>query len=135
MFHALHAAHDSAYGYSYAGEQEVELVNLRVAGVGRLREIPPYQALPNNGSAADAITGTRQVYFGKSGWIETNLYDRARLARASTIIGPAIVEQYDSTTVIFPRHSARVDDHGNLLVTVRVEQETSELVEAEASNR
>ena len=44
---------------------------------------------------------------------------RERLQAGHCIEGPAIVEQYDSTTVVFPEQVARVDGYGNLLVERR----------------
>jgi N-methylhydantoinase A len=44
------------------------------------------------------------------------VYDRARLGADDRIAGPAIVEQYDSTTVVLPGQALTVDDFGNLLI-------------------
>ena len=59
-------------------------------------------------------SGTRPVYFG--GWIDTPIYDRADLQPGCTFDGPAIVEQADTTSVIEPGMTARVDCFDNILV-------------------
>jgi N-methylhydantoinase A len=50
--------------------------------------------------------------------MKTPIYDRAELRSGQTIAGPAIVEQFDSTTVLYPGDRLKVDDVGNLLVQV-----------------
>jgi N-methylhydantoinase A len=47
------------------------------------------------------------------------VYRRDRLAPDSTIEGPAVIEEYASTTVLFPGDRARVAETGELIVTVR----------------
>jgi N-methylhydantoinase A len=44
------------------------------------------------------------------------IYDRARLRAGDVIVGPAIVTEMDSTTLIETRHIGRVDDFGNILI-------------------
>ena len=56
----------------------------------------------------------RDVYFG--GWRSTPVFQREKLVPGATFQGPAIIEQADTTTVIEPGLSARVDAHGNILV-------------------
>ena len=117
IFSGLHRAHQSAYGYSYEGEQQVELVNLRVAGIGRLPEVHRHVDNAAQGELGDALTGTRKVFFSEDGWIEAAVYDRSHLAAGLKFEGPAIVEQYDSTGVIMPGQTVEVDAQDNLIVT------------------
>ena len=49
--------------------------------------------------------------------METMIFDRARLAPGFAAHGPAIIEEYGATTVVFPGLGARVDRSGNLLMT------------------
>jgi N-methylhydantoinase A len=114
----FHAAHQLTYGYSYANQpgHPIEWVNLRVAGVGPLRSptIRP-RARRVSGSLAQAVSGVRQAYF-EMGRMETPIYARERLEPGDCIDGPAIVEEFGSTTVVFPRQLARVDDFANLVL-------------------
>jgi N-methylhydantoinase A len=65
------------------------------------------------------VKGTRRVYFPEPGdYVETTVYDRARLAPGATISGPAVVEEEGSTLVIGPGGAGRVAASGNLIVTV-----------------
>jgi N-methylhydantoinase A len=115
----FHAAHQQTYGYSYAlsPDQRIEWVNLRVMGIGPIRR-PEVQkrdrSLP--GDVERARTGQRQVYF-EPGFAVTPIYDRARLQPGDCVAGPAIVEEFGSTTVVFPGQQASVDDYANLLLT------------------
>ncbi len=58
----------------------------------------------------------RQVHFGQ--WMDTPIFRRADLKPGITLTGPAIVEQSDTTTVVEPRMSLRVDRFHNLIVEV-----------------
>ena len=46
--------------------------------------------------------------------VETPIYARGDLPAGANLTGPAIVEQLDSTTVVPPGWSLRVDTYGNL---------------------
>ena len=59
---------------------------------------------------------TRPVYFSGEGWRDTPVYARTMLQATHVVCGPAIVEQLDATTVIFPGQEAVVDIYGNLLI-------------------
>jgi N-methylhydantoinase A len=59
----------------------------------------------------------RKVYF-KDGWVNTPVYWRDDLPVGYKIEGPAIVEEYDSTTVIPPGWVAVVGGHGELRIGV-----------------
>jgi N-methylhydantoinase A len=62
-----------------------------------------------------AIIETRPAYFDGT-WRETPHYDRGRLGIGDRVEGPAIIRQYDTTTVLLPGHYAEVDPHGNILI-------------------
>jgi N-methylhydantoinase A len=69
------------------------------------------------GEASRARKGERQAYFPElDGFHSTAVYDRYELGPGAELRGPAIVEERESTVVIGPRGSARVDDVLNLIV-------------------
>ena len=45
-----------------------------------------------------------------------SVYDRYRLPPGGVIGGPAVIEEFDATTVIHPGYQAIVDVFGNLLI-------------------
>lgn len=106
------AAHDAAYGFALPDEP-VESVALRVKLTGRL-DHPP---LPRLDARPDgAPEGEREVCFGPGDWRATPVFRRDTLAPGQQIAGPAIIEQMDSTTIVFPGDNARVDAYGNLII-------------------
>jgi N-methylhydantoinase A len=110
---AFNAAHRRTFGYDYAGQQKVELVNLCVSGFG-LIERPQMPRIA--GRAGKPVPkASRRVYFG-SDFQDTPIFDRASLPSASQISGPAVIEEFGSTTVVFPGQSVEVDPHGILVI-------------------
>jgi N-methylhydantoinase A len=115
---AFHRAHHSAYGYDYRGKQQIEFVNLRVTGLGLIDKPALREIAAGSADVSAARKGERAVYFEASGNFEPcPLYDRARLLSGNLITGPAIIEEYGSTTVIFPGQQAAVDRFGNVLLS------------------
>jgi N-methylhydantoinase A len=110
---AFHAAHRKAFGYNYAGRQKVEIVNFCVSGFGMIeRPIIPKLAI-----AADVKPrpGTRLAYFDGA-FRDTPIYKRSSLPASFRLDGPAIIEEFGSTTVVFPGQWLEVDEHGILVV-------------------
>ena len=111
---AFHAAHKKAFGYNYEGKQKVELVNYCVSGFG-LIERPQLPKLASGAGATPIAKGSRKVFFDGN-WIDTRIYDRAVLGAGATIDGPCVVEEFGSTTVVWPGQRLEVDAHGILLI-------------------
>jgi N-methylhydantoinase A len=64
-----------------------------------------------------AAPGTRAVYFPEAnGFVETRVYQRAALNVDETILGPAVVEEAESTVVVGPRARIRLDGDGHLVM-------------------
>lgn len=110
----FHARHDQAYGYARENEP-VELVNLRTVAWGLIPPTEMEEAWPE-GDLPPVPIATRAVHFD-NGPQETPIYDRAEIFRNLPIKGPAIVEQLDSTTIIPPGYTARIERLGNLVIT------------------
>jgi N-methylhydantoinase A len=109
---AFHAAHENNNGHSRPAHP-VELVNLRVAAFGRLeRPSIGASAIP----AAAPERTSRSVRFGGQAF-DCAVFDRAQLPAGWTAAGPAIIEEFGSTTVLLPGWDARVDALGNLRLT------------------
>jgi N-methylhydantoinase A len=65
---------------------------------------------------ADPRLGERRAYFPPAGFVSTAVYERGRLAPGGRVLGPAIVEQTDTTTVIPPGYLALMEASGNLRI-------------------
>ena len=111
---AFHAAHLRTFGYNYAGKQKIELVNFCVSGFG-LIERPLMPKLRVEHLASTAIREMRPVYFDDA-FRETPVYDRAVLSPGSRLRGPAVIQEFGSTTVVFPNQALDVDPHGILII-------------------
>jgi len=115
MWEEFHKVHDRTFGFNYRGQQDVELVNLRVRAVGTQNRP---QIKPADGARAPAAPfGHRKVYWRSTGWIDVPLFRRGELALDQRIEGPAIIEEYGSTTVMPPSWSLRTDRFRNLILT------------------
>jgi N-methylhydantoinase A len=108
--------HAQIHGHA-ANERPVEVVSYRL----RVRvAVPKYEPQENPGPAsprnAAAVKGKRAITLNGA-TMQAVLYERARLDVGATVAAPAIVEQFDATTLILPSWNGRVDGHGNLVLT------------------
>lgn len=110
---AFHAAHAQRYGYAMP-DQLVEVVTLRVRGSGpgarpTFARHPLGEADPSPARLAD-----KPVWFDAHGPTPTACYDRSALGPGHRFVGPAMIFQFDTTTVVPPGWSARVDGLHNI---------------------
>src|SRR6185503_1304161 len=106
--------HAQIHGHA-AKERAVEVVSYRVRVRVSVPKYEPREEKRGSASADAARKGMRPVHFDSDS-IETALYERDRLDVGTGIDGPAIVEQFDATTVVPPGWSARVDPLRNLIL-------------------
>jgi len=111
----FHAEHRRLYTYDLPHAQ-VELVNLRVTGVGLLPKREAGRAGTGGADARAAIAGERRVYFRDGGALAVSVYSRGALAPGMRFDGPAIVDQDDTTCLVAPGFRARVDAVHNLIL-------------------
>jgi N-methylhydantoinase A len=113
LLERFHAEHDRTYGFA-APEEPVEAVSLRLTSVGRIAK-PPARKLDAGG--APEPKERRPVYYAEAdGYVDCPIYDRYALPAGARLAGPAIVEEFDSTTVVHPGFSVSVDETGNLII-------------------
>ena len=112
----FHIEHSRNYGFSL--DQPVEIVTLRVSARGRQDATMTKPLSRHSGSSApQAMVGQRPVYFDHTDrFVATDIYDRSRLVPGIVIAGPAILENLDSTVVIDPGWSGRIDECGNCIM-------------------
>jgi N-methylhydantoinase A len=101
-------------------EMRAQVVSLRTAVIGRRRPVALQGLIVLAPAPAGGAVpaGRRRAWFD-GGWQDTPVYRREQLGVGAELVGPAIVEQLDSTTVIEPGDRVRVDALGNLEITVR----------------
>ncbi|WBT09514.1 hydantoinase B/oxoprolinase family protein [Corynebacterium sp. SCR221107] len=117
---AFHQAHERTYGHRYETDT-IELVNIRVRGSLPCPQLPN-TAIDHAGSIEDALITTADVVFGGE-TMPTPFYDRDKLPVGASIVGPAIIEQYDTTTVVPPAFVVDVRADGNLVIEVPVSEQ------------
>ena len=116
---AFGAEHERQYSRRFDGA--VELVNLRVMAVGRRPTLQWPRLARGDGRPERALRHEQDVVFVFKGSRERHralFFDRAALRAGDALRGPAVIEQFDSTTIVAPEIECRVDDHGNLLLEV-----------------
>ena len=117
LLHEFHGEHNRVYGHSVPGEP-VETVNLRLTALGTIVKPPLLEKNAVKRELQGAQRDNRPVYFGEvDEFVDCPIYDRYLLSAGTEVPGPAIVEEYDSTTVIHPGYYAAVDQYGTLLIT------------------
>ena len=114
----FHQLHISEYGHHFP-ENPIEVVNLRVTGIGAMPPLPqprfdnPYRDLD------EARLKSADTYFRVDGSLKrlpTEFFERSRIPIGTAITGPAVIFQKDSTTVVPPGSRAVVDEFGNILI-------------------
>lgn len=116
-FDDLHAAR-----YGHAMDSSVQILNVRVRGIARAtaQRLPTYPS--GDGHVERARRGTRPAYdFGTCGVRRFAVYDRDRLEPGDSIVGPAIIDEGTSTTVVHSGQQVEVEAHRYLVLTTEEE--------------
>ena len=112
------AMHEQMFGHA-AADEEAEAVNYRLRASAVVPKATLKQQTKAETDARVARVGERDVCFDSAqGTIPCPVYDRALLAPGHRLDGPAIVDQLDSTTVVYPGQRALVDDYLNIIIDV-----------------
>jgi N-methylhydantoinase A len=111
----FHQLHEQFYRFRME-ETTCEIVNLRAIGYGAMPEPTLPEGEQGAGpDASHAVVDEHEVYF-QGEWLPTKIYDRSLLHPGNRIEGPAIVTEFDSTTVVLAGYAAEVDRFLNLLI-------------------
>jgi N-methylhydantoinase A len=113
------AVHLRRYG-TCAPKEAAEIVSLRATVSGIMKK-PPLETIAKGSAQAvkSAQTGSRSVYFAElNKSVMTPTYQRDALKAGNRLVGPALVEEYASITVVLPGDRLRVDVYGNLVIDI-----------------
>jgi N-methylhydantoinase A len=112
--------HERIHGHA-AKEKSVEVVSYRLRVRVSVPKFAPQagDACPPAPPPREAVKGTRAVLFSAQSPTLTTIYDRDRLGVGAAFSGPAIVEQFDATSVVPAGWQASVDRYGNLILERR----------------
>src|SRR5262249_60186841 len=111
---AFHRLHERLYTFAQE-DMPVEIVTFRVDARGALPS-PTARELPPAGPLEAARTGGQVVSF-EAGPEQVSIYARERLGAGARISGPAIVTQFDATTLVLPGQTAPGDRFRRLLIS------------------
>lgn len=111
---AFHVAHETNYGFASKSEP-VQIVNIAVKAIGQL-DRPDLPQLETEGAAEP--DHYRQTLFGPGSRHKTPIFARDKLVAGQKVDGPAIIEQMDTTVLVFPGDVCAVDRWGNLVITL-----------------
>lgn len=126
----FHAMHQSEYGHHF-GDSPIEFVNLRITAVCEVAKIGAPMR-PDDGSLEQALIRMDETMFridGELSPFQTSFYDRSRLPVGEDIGGPAVILQTDSTTVIPPDCSVRVEESGSMIIKVGTTMGSSQVMD------
>jgi N-methylhydantoinase A len=110
----FHLRHLHTYGHDNRGEP-VQIVNIRIAAIGT---IPPLviRDMPAEPNPA-AVKSRRQLWFHETGDVDAPIYDRKRLSVGLEVVGPAVIESLESTTLVPPGWQATMNEDGFMVLT------------------
>ena len=111
----FHETYEALYRNSDRGAS-IDLVNLRVRVTGKTPALT-LKRLPK-GKGEPQPKGARDIWYGGKRH-RALLYERSQLLAGQSVSGPAIVEQFDTTTVVAPGYLALTDDYGVLTLRRR----------------
>lgn len=108
------AVHRQFYGYEIP--DEVWLVALRTVVVGGLSQLTLPRVARGVGDGA-GLKGYRRIFLPEEGeWVTAPVYDREGMGAGDRIQGPAVVEERQSTILLWPGDTGSVDEYGNLII-------------------
>ncbi|MGI2294840.1 hydantoinase/oxoprolinase family protein [Paenibacillus sp. GXUN7292] len=113
----FHELHERLFAHKDTA-QHVEILNLRLDLLGLRERIALNEEPFAEEDPSEAYTGTRTVHF-ESAAEQVAIYDGDRLKPGNMIVGPAIIEQWGTTIIIYPGHEALIDALGNCTIEVR----------------
>ncbi len=132
---SFHDIHEREYSRRFE-DSDVEIPNVRVRGIGLMPPLKVPEVEHGDASPDGALRYERDAWFrvdGELRQVPTRFYGRSELKAGNRLEGPAIVNQYDSTTVIPPGLTARIDRFGNIVIGTGVAPEPEPVATAGAA--
>lgn len=110
----FHKLHNKMYEY-FNSDYEVEVVNIRVRGVGKTKQPDLKKVVRKSGALADAFISKSNSFYENS-WVGIDIYKRDLIPFHTQIKTPALIVEDTATTFLPPQHVCIVDDYGNLII-------------------
>ena len=110
---AFHQEHERVYGFRDPAAP-VQVTTVRLAVIGRT----PAVRLPRlPASSEPPVARSHRPIFLTGAWHDAAIYDRHVLRAGQSVNGPAVIEQEDTTVVVLPNWTVKIDASGNLHLT------------------
>ena len=117
----FHKQHHTLFGYSLEEEQTpVELINLRMVCIGQTQK-PQFQLDTYSGSdPSGTFKKMRKSFLPlQRKFAEINVFDGIKLKFGNKVVGPAIIEQINTTTFVTPEYNLLVDKYGSFTMYMK----------------
>ena len=111
---AFDAEHERLFSFLLE-KNEHELVTVRATASGPRPNVQSTTLAEGSDDPSAALASTTEIYVDGH-WVQANVYDRTKLLAGNVVVGPAIVTEMDSTTLVLPAHAATVHASGSLLI-------------------
>ena len=113
---AFDEVHLQVYGQS-APREDAEIVTFRLQAEIEVPRLELPALAHGDGRAERALKGERPLFdIDDNRFVRASVYDRQALMAGDTIAGPAIIDQFDATTVLLGGQTATVDDTATLII-------------------
>lgn len=115
LIEKFHDTHKKIYGYAN-NDEDVQIVNFRITASGQIDKVV-LKKYDEHIDSNQAIIDSREVYFDEEkDFVKTNIYKRELMGVNDSISGPAIIEQVDTTIVVPPNVTAKMDSYRNIIL-------------------
>lgn len=126
----LHELFEAEHGklFTYRLSSDVELVNLRVIAEEVKTDLP-IEKLDRATSVRppdSSISSKTNLIFQGKEYTDSPIWDRLSLKHGHAVVGPCIISEMDSNTVVLPGFRAEVDAVGNILIDREGDKQASE---------
>ena len=116
---AFDSLHKNVYGQN-APNEDAQIVTFRLQSEIEIPRLELADLPRTDGNAARALKGQRLLYdMAQQKFDLVNVWDRAKLLAGDRFEGPAVIEQFDSTTVALAGQTVSVEAKGTLLIEER----------------
>lgn len=115
----FHAEHEKTYSFKIE-DSLTEVVNLHLISYGKVEKTEITEIEDKPFTLEETIIESRLVLFEGYGKLDTVVYDRDKMSKNMYIVGPAIIEEKTSSTIIYPDMTAAIDIYGNIIINTLV---------------
>jgi N-methylhydantoinase A len=112
---SFHLLHEQLYTFAQT-DTPVEIVSVHATAIGRTKR-PQAVSAQSEAQIRDPIVGSQRIHVDGE-WLNCPIYERTALSAGARILGPCIIAQHDTTTVLLPRDVATVHPSGSIIISI-----------------